>query len=71
VIRVALDAMGGDRAPGVEVEGTARALETLPEHVTIQLVGRPEAIEAELAKHPEIDRSRVEIHTATEVIGMA
>ena len=71
MIRVALDAMGGDRAPEVELEGVARALETLPEHVVIQLVGQPDAIEAELAKHSNIDTSRVEIHEATEVIGMA
>lgn len=71
MIRVALDAMGGDRAPEVELEGVARALETLPEHVVIQLVGQPDAIEAELAKHSDIDTSRIEIHEATEVIGMA
>lgn len=71
MIRVALDAMGGDRAPEVELEGVARALETLPEHVVIQLVGQPDAIEAELAKHSDIDTSRIEIHEAAEVIGMA
>jgi glycerol-3-phosphate acyltransferase PlsX len=71
VIRVALDVMGGDRAPEVEIEGVAGALETLPANVVFQLVGQPAAIEAELTRHPDIDRSRIEIHEATEVIGMA
>jgi len=62
--------MGGDNAPAVEIEGTALALETLPEQVIVQLVGQTEAIEAELATHPTIDRSRIEIVEAPEVIGM-
>jgi glycerol-3-phosphate acyltransferase PlsX len=71
VIRVAVDAMGGDHAPQAEVGGVAEALATLPDVVRIQLVGRPDAIEAELARHPSIDRARVEVHPATDVIGMA
>jgi glycerol-3-phosphate acyltransferase PlsX len=70
VIRVALDGMGGDHAPAAEVEGAALALAEFPATFVIQLVGRPEALEAELARHPEIDRSRLEIVPATEVIGM-
>ena len=70
MIRVALDAMGGDHAPAAEVEGTALALAELPATFCVQLVGRPEALEAELAKHPEIDRSRLEIVPAADVIGM-
>jgi len=30
VIRIALDAMGGDNAPRVEIEGAAQALKELP-----------------------------------------
>jgi len=70
VIRVALDAMGGDHAPQAEVEGAIAALEILP-GVIIQLVGKVEVIEAELARHPGLDRSRLEIVPASEVIGMA
>ncbi|MFI5234909.1 MAG: phosphate acyltransferase PlsX [Gemmatimonadales bacterium] len=70
MIRVALDAMGGDNAPAAEVAGVAQALAELPGTFHIQLVGRPAALEAELAKHPGIDRSRIEIIPAPDVIGM-
>ena len=70
MIRVAVDAMGGDRAPETEVAGAVQALAALPQDVTIQLVGRTAAIEAELARHPGADRSRLELHEAADVIGM-
>jgi glycerol-3-phosphate acyltransferase PlsX len=71
VIRVALDAMGGDSAPRNEIAGLAEALADLPEGFLIQLVGRSAAIEAELARHPGVDRGRIEIHEAPDVIGMS
>lgn len=47
-MRIALDAMGGDLAPAETVKG---AIEAAREYgLEITLVGRPEAIEAELAK---------------------
>jgi glycerol-3-phosphate acyltransferase PlsX len=71
VIRIALDAMGGDNAPRVEVEGTAQALRELPPDFRVQLVGRTADIEAALAKAgPEIDRSRVDVMEAPDVVGM-
>lgn len=70
MIRVALDAMGGDHAPQAEVEGALAALALLPS-VIVQLVGQVEVIEGELARHPGIDRSRIEIVPAADVIGMA
>ena len=70
MIRIALDAMGGDHAPAAEVEGASLALRDLEGDFVIQLVGRPEAIEGELAKHPEIDRRRIEIVAATDVVTM-
>jgi glycerol-3-phosphate acyltransferase PlsX len=70
VTRIALDAMGGDHAPQAEIEGAVRALTELPPGFTIQLVGRQEAIEAELARHPSVDRSRIEVHHAPDVVGM-
>ena len=70
MIRVAVDAMGGDNAPQAEIEGSLLALAEHPD-ATIQLVGRPDVIEAELARHPGADRSRIEIRPASEVIGMA
>src|SRR5256885_692196 len=40
MIRIGLDAMGGDNAPRVEVEGAVQALRELPPTFRIQLVGR-------------------------------
>ena len=71
MIRVALDAMGGDSAPRNEIAGAVEALTDLPDGFLIQLVGRPKAIEEELARHPGADRSRIEIHEAADVIGMS
>jgi glycerol-3-phosphate acyltransferase PlsX len=71
VIRVALDAMGGDHAPRTEVDGAALALKELPPNFRLQLVGPIAALESELLRHPELDRSRVELIEAPEVIGMA
>ncbi|HEV2291203.1 MAG TPA: phosphate acyltransferase PlsX [Gemmatimonadales bacterium] len=70
MIRVALDGMGGDHAPAAEVEGLALALAELPATFRVQLVGRPEVLEPELARHPEIDRSRLDVIAAPDVIGM-
>ena len=70
MIRVAVDAMGGDHAPQAEVEGCLQALGENPE-AFIQLVGRPEIIEAELARHSGAPRDRLEIRPASQVIGMA
>jgi phosphate acyltransferase len=70
VIRVALDAMGGDHAPQVEVEGAAQALRDLPPTFRIQLVGRTADIERALAALPGLDRGRLEIVEAPEVVGM-
>ncbi len=71
MIRVALDAMGSELAPRTEVEGVALALRELPPGFRVQLVGQSAAIEAELAAHPDLDRGRVEVVEAPEVIGMA
>jgi glycerol-3-phosphate acyltransferase PlsX len=70
VIRIALDAMGGDGAPRAEVEGAVRALAELPPGFVVQLVGRREAIESELSRLPPVDRSRLELVDAPDVIGM-
>lgn len=71
MIRVAVDAMGGDNAPRTEVAGVADALAELPDGFLIQLVGRVSAIDQELARHPEVDRTRLELIEAPDVIGMS
>ncbi|HEX5726997.1 MAG TPA: phosphate acyltransferase PlsX [Longimicrobiaceae bacterium] len=66
-MRLALDAMGSDRAPAVEVEGAVGALSDHPD-LGIIFVGDRPAIEAELAKHPGVPRDRYEIVHTTQVI---
>ena len=70
MIRVAVDAMGGDSAPRAEIAGVLQALSSLPNDFIIQLVGRSDSIEAELTRHVGTDRSRLEVHEAADVIGM-
>jgi glycerol-3-phosphate acyltransferase PlsX len=48
-MKVALDAMGGDHAPEAIVHGAVWAAQDFG--LTVQLVGQPDAIAAELAKH--------------------
>ena len=50
--RIALDAMGGDNAPGEIVRGGVEAAESLAD-VKVLLVGVQSQIEAELAKYPK------------------
>jgi glycerol-3-phosphate acyltransferase PlsX len=69
-MRIALDAMGSDRAPAVEVEGAVGALLDRSDDVRVVLVGDTDRIEAELARFPDAPRDRLEIHHASEVIEM-
>lgn len=70
MIRIALDAMGGDHAPSVEIEGARLALADLPPTFEVHLIGQPQVVERELAQHPGLDRSRIVLHEAPEVVGM-
>jgi phosphate acyltransferase len=66
-VRVALDAMGGDNAPGEVVVGAIRAARELS--MGVYLVGREDAIQAELAKHDTSGLDLPIIHT-DEIIEM-
>src|SRR5262249_42434616 len=70
MIRIALDAMGSDKAPQVEVEGAALALKELPPDFHLQLVGRKADIEAALSRVGDVDRGRVEVVDAPDVVAM-
>jgi glycerol-3-phosphate acyltransferase PlsX len=67
VIKIALDAMGGDFAPAELVKGAVLAVAEQPE-LEIILVGDPEKINAELKKQHQVNR--LSIVPASEVIGM-
>src|SRR4051812_24101743 len=68
-MRIALDAMGGDHAPGPIVTGAVEAAQEQPD-LTVVLVGDTTRIEAELAKAPEAHRDRLPIVHASQVVGM-
>lgn len=68
-MRIALDAMGGDHAPGPIVEGAIQAVRDLP-GLTIVLVGDRDRVEAELARFPDAPGERLPIVHASQVIGM-
>src|ERR1700723_1096810 len=67
MITIAVDAMGGDHAPRPEVEGSVLAAREYS--VRIILVGQPNALRAELAKHAAPNLP-IEIVPASEVITM-
>ena len=67
MITIAVDAMGGDRAPGIEVEGAVLAAREYG--VGVILVGDQNAVKAELRKHAA-DGLPIEIVHASEVILM-
>lgn len=69
LVKVVVDAMGGDNAPFVTVKGAVDAINE-NENVFIYLAGLKEAVETELAKYT-YDRNRLELVETTEVIEMA
>lgn len=69
-MRIALDAMGSDRAPAVEVEGAVGALLDRDDDLRVVLVGDRARVEAELARWPDAPRDRLEVVHASEVIEM-
>ena len=68
-MRIALDAMGGDEAPGPIVVGAVEAVRAQPE-LTVVLVGDQGRVEHELAKATDAPRDRLPIVHASQVIGM-
>jgi glycerol-3-phosphate acyltransferase PlsX len=68
VVRISLDAMGGDFGPSVVVPGAARALERHPD-LHVVLFGRAPEIEAELSKFPALG-ARVTIRHTDIAVSM-
>jgi phosphate acyltransferase len=69
LVRIALDAMGGDHAPGVVIDGAVQAARAFP-GVHIILVGREETIKAELARFGGAATLPISVVNASEVVGM-
>jgi glycerol-3-phosphate acyltransferase PlsX len=66
-MRVAVDAMGGDNAPGVEVEGAVAAAREYG--VSVTLVGDSDRLRLELAKH-DCSGLNISVTHASEVVDM-
>ena len=69
VTRVAVDAMGGDNAPGEIVKGAIDAVNAR-EDIQVVLVGQQDVIAEELAKYT-YDEKRISVQNAEEVIETA
>lgn len=68
-MKIGLDVMGGDFAPGATISGAILALKDLPPADRIVLIGIQDIILEELSKHG-VDPSLFDIVHASEVIGM-
>ena len=66
MIKVAVDAMGGDYAPGEMVAGAVDAVNTQP-GIQVILVGKEDVVNAVLSKYT-YEKDRVQVVNATEVI---
>jgi glycerol-3-phosphate acyltransferase PlsX len=69
-MKIALDGMGGDHAPGVPVEGALAAIDEFGNDLSVILTGPAALLRAELAKHGREGEKRIEIADASEVISM-
>ncbi len=67
-MRIALDAMGTDDAPEVEVSGAVGALRELGDELEIVLVGDRDAIQAVLSDHGDYPSERLHVHHAPDRI---
>ena len=69
MIWIAVDAMGGDSAPRHIVDGALAAARHFD--LGVLLTGPTRAVEAELVRHADVDRSRVRVVDAPEVVAMS
>jgi len=68
-MKIALDAMGGDHAPSVNIIGARDALKLYQDIETIFLVGDEETLKQQLQEH-KLNDPRVSIIHAPDVVGM-
>ena len=69
LVKVAVDAMGGDNAPVEIVKGAVEAINE-SSHVKVFLVGQENVVNAELAKYT-YNKEQMEVVNATEIIETA
>lgn len=69
-VRVAVDAMGGDHAPGVVVEGVLEAVREAGDRLAVLLFGREDEVRAEIERLGGTEGDRLRVIDAPEAIGM-
>lgn len=67
IIKVAVDAMGGDNAPSAVVKGAVEAVNKIM-NLSVTLVGKEDEVKKELALY-QYDESRLNVVNATQIIG--
>lgn len=70
IVKVAVDAMGGDNAPEAVIEGSVEAVKSNPE-IQVILVGVESVIKETLGKYSGYNNEQIVVKNATEVIEMA
>ena len=66
---IAIDAMGGDFGPHCIVPASIACLAEYPS-LHLVLVGQPSLIEPLIARYPQVDRARLRVEPAAEIIAM-
>jgi glycerol-3-phosphate acyltransferase PlsX len=69
MIWIAVDAMGGDTAPGLVVDGALAAARHLD--LGVVLVGPASRLETQIERRSGVDPARVRVVDATDVVGMS
>lgn len=70
LVKVVVDAMGGDNAPVEPIKGAVEAV-TERQDIKVILTGQKEVIEKELEKYPNCPKDRIQVVHAEEVIETA
>ena len=70
IVKVVVDAMGGDNAPVEPVKGAVEAVMER-EDILVILAGQSDVIRKELAKYPNCPKDRIQILNASEIIETA
>lgn len=69
LVNIALDAMGGDHAPGVNVEGAYLAAKSLD--IQITLVGQKDTLQPYIQQYKDWPHHKIKIKHASETVDMA
>ena len=70
LVKVVVDAMGGDYAPQEPVKAAVEAV-TERKDIQVILTGPEDEVHAQLAKYPDYPKDRIQVVSATEVIQTA